>query len=66
MWAAGRLGFASTLTEHWDGTAWEVVPTPSPGDSTYLDAIDAVSATDVWNVGTADSLPLAEHSLGCA
>jgi hypothetical protein len=30
VWAAGHYGFsgALTLVEHWDGTAWSVVPSP--------------------------------------
>ena len=38
--------------EHWNGTAWSVVPSPSPGtDGNYLNGVAAVSANDVWAVG---------------
>jgi hypothetical protein len=51
-----------TLTENWNGTRWSVVKSPSPGSfSTQLSGVAAVSATDVWAVGHADSSPLIEH-----
>ena len=42
-----------TLVEHWDGTQWKVIASPSPG-SFYnaLSAIVAVSPTDIWAVGS--------------
>ena len=59
VWAVGSAeDFASlkstTLTEHWDGAAWRLVPSPNPaGDSlpNGLTALAAVSSTDVWAVG---------------
>ncbi len=45
-----------TLIEHWDGTSWSRVASPSPGDGlarfSTLAAVTAVSASDVWAVGT--------------
>jgi len=56
VWAAGSTtihGKAGTLTEHWDGTSWRVVPSPNRGSYfSYLSAISAASAADVWAVGT--------------
>src|SRR5436305_546774 len=48
----GGTGLNHTLIEHWNGTAWSIVPTPDspPG---VLNAVDAVSASDVWAVGGA-------------
>src|SRR6266700_2777539 len=41
-----------TLIEHWDGTSWSVVPSPSPGTSdNALTAVTAVAANDIWAVG---------------
>src|SRR5262249_7387823 len=41
-----------TLTEHWNGTAWSVVPSPNVGAGhNYLNAVAAVAANDVWAVG---------------
>jgi hypothetical protein len=54
VWAVGRYGLLPyyTLVEHWDGTAWTVVPSPNPSDSSNeLQAVSAVSANDVWAVG---------------
>jgi hypothetical protein len=60
VWATGgtRVGYSSshTLTLHWDGLNWMVVP--SPNDSTgnnELYGVAAVSANDVWAVGSAGS-----------
>src|SRR5438045_3149994 len=41
-----------TLTEHFNGTSWSLVSSPSVGSSTNeLLAVDAASATDAWAVG---------------
>src|SRR5579875_1916068 len=51
-----------TLVEHWNGTQWSVVSSPSPGtQSNVLAGVAAVSATDAWAVGYADSQTLTEH-----
>jgi hypothetical protein len=42
----------ATLVEHWNGTAWKVVSAPTgPGWSSLSD-VGAVSASDMWAVGT--------------
>ncbi|HXJ66009.1 MAG TPA: hypothetical protein VNN79_19795, partial [Actinomycetota bacterium] len=55
-WAVGLFftsgSVARTLTEHWNGTAWSLVPSPSPGTGDDLSGVDAVSSTDVWAVGS--------------
>jgi hypothetical protein len=38
------------LIEHWDGSAWKVVPSPYQGLG-ELTAITAISSTDIWAVG---------------
>lgn len=59
-WAVGDYqsggGKRTTLTAHWGGAAWEVVPSPSPAGfvGTELAAVSAASPTDVWAVGTLD------------
>jgi hypothetical protein len=53
-WAVGNYvtgGSNLALIEHWDGTAWEQVPSPSPSGATVLNGVVAVSATDAWAVG---------------
>ncbi len=58
VWTVGQVSDAvgqRTLAEHWNGTKWSVVPTPNPGGQTggyYLNAVAAVSANDVWAVGS--------------
>ena len=57
MWAVGNsqsqvTGRDQNLAEHWDGTAWTVVPTPQPGaDSSDLNAVAAIASNDAWAVG---------------
>ena len=42
-----------TLIQHWDGTAWTIVPSPSPGNGNHwIYALAAVSANDVWAFGS--------------
>jgi hypothetical protein len=55
VWAAGEstTGEEHNLIEHWDGTAWSVIPSP-PFPNTNVDfmqSISAISATDIWAVG---------------
>ena len=62
-WAVGTvLGAAGnpagTLTEHWDGASWVVVPSPVPNGSAggILQGVSCVSLSDCWAVGyTTDS-----------
>ena len=55
-WAVGfdqdSGGFDQTLTEHWDGSAWTVVPSPDvAGLDNILNGVRAESPTDIWAVG---------------
>jgi hypothetical protein len=45
----------SNLVLHWNGTSWIHTALPEYGTGSYLDAVDAVSATDVWAVGYYDT-----------
>lgn len=62
FWAVGSfiedVGFhpSRTLTEHWDGAQWSVVPSPNLQGFDQLNAVSAAAADDVWAVGQ-DSLP---------
>lgn len=42
-----------TLIEHWNGTSWSIVPSPTPGADDSLTGVAARSASDVVAVGTA-------------
>lgn len=53
-WAVG-FGASGTLIEHWNGTRWARVKSPSPGpapSSDVLRAISVISRTNVWAVGS--------------
>jgi len=57
-WAAGTVGIGQGQTgqviERWDGTQWNVFPGPSfaAGDQPSLKAMTAISANDIWAVGS--------------
>ncbi len=60
VWAVGfsangntSPGYA-TLAEHWNGSTWSIVPSPTPPGpaiSPSLNAVAAISSSDVWAVG---------------
>lgn len=60
MWAVGGQGGVApnpnimSLAMHWDGSKWSVVRSPNIADRwNELIGVSAVSASDVWAVGTA-------------
>jgi hypothetical protein len=62
VWAVGAFtslaaGVEQTLTEHWDGQAWKVVPSPNAGSGSanLLAGVAAISSTDVWACGQTDA-----------
>jgi hypothetical protein len=58
VWAVGYAS-GNTLIEHWNGTKWSVVTSPSSGE---LDGVAVFSATDAWTVGWYGSFEtLTEH-----
>lgn len=75
VWAVGAYYTSGqpdqTLVEHWDGTAWSVVPSPNTGGgNNWLSSVAATSTSDVWAVrytvgysGASGGLPqtLIEH-----
>src|SRR2546426_3450538 len=53
VWAVGYTQATSSfgpLLEHYDGTAWSVVPGP-PSSHATMTAVAASPSTDVWAVG---------------
>jgi hypothetical protein len=58
VWAVGSATSGgldqTTLILHWDGTAWSIIPSASPGTFglNTLYAVAATSANDVWAVGS--------------
>jgi hypothetical protein len=69
VWAVGDFQTTTgagtvfqTLTEHWNGTAWSIVASPSGvGPGAGLNGVAAVSASDVWAVGDSGSGTLIEQ-----
>ncbi len=64
IWAVGHSGDPSavpyqTLTMHWDGTSWSIIPSPSPGtyNGNDLTAVVAIASNDAWAVGWYQSGP---------
>lgn len=60
-WAVGSRGVSlsgtglDALTEHWDGTAWRIVPSLSLGNSNeVLTGVSGATADDAWAVGWCD------------
>jgi hypothetical protein len=58
VWAVGdyydqNTSQERTLIQHWNGTAWKVVPSPNHGTGgNYLYGVAGSSASNVWAVGT--------------
>jgi hypothetical protein len=61
VWAVGYSqqttgSFYQTLTEHWNGSAWSIVASPNGGTAdNKLQAVAAISSSDVWAVGYSQS-----------
>jgi hypothetical protein len=75
LWAVGSATDQTTQTisllfEHWDGTTWSAVPSPTPLMSAqFASSVSAVSSNDVWAVGvdeTGQRKTLAAHWNGLA
>jgi hypothetical protein len=62
-WAVGSAGqdgpAPTTLTEHFNGTQWSVIPSPNTGPgANKLYGVAAISSTNVWAVGYSYNSPL--------
>lgn len=57
VWAVGQSinlssGLPAPLVEHWNGTAWKIIPIPNPGTfGSVVDAVSGTAANDVWVAG---------------
>ena len=57
IWAVGHGGLTGSfsdqsLAEHWNGTAWSVVPSPNVNSSpAFLLGVTSLGSNDVWAVG---------------
>lgn len=69
VWAVGSTYNPATdttqaLIEHWTGTTWNIVTSPSPGSAkNTLAAIAAVASNDIWAVGYWQSPPTEQQTL---
>lgn len=68
IWATGTsLATGSSQVEHWDGQRWSVIPLPQFSSTeeynVYLAGITAVTAGNVWAVGTLRVNGMAEQFL---
>jgi hypothetical protein len=64
-WQDASLSSSKTLIERWNGTAWSIVTSPSPGASDAFDELSGVScgsATSCFAVGETD-IPNQTHTL---
>ncbi|HZI59906.1 MAG TPA: fibronectin type III domain-containing protein [Pyrinomonadaceae bacterium] len=68
VWAVGYRGGTrnetplETLILHWDGANWRQVASPNiAGGANQLSGITAISANDIWAVGSAGGAPLTMH-----
>jgi hypothetical protein len=68
VWAVGYRGGSKSETPietfvlHWDGVSWQQVASPNVnGGANQLFGITAISAGDIWAVGSVAGAPLALH-----
>jgi hypothetical protein len=55
-WYDGNRAAPRTMVQRWNGTAWSIVGSPNATDFyNELASVDAVSATDAWAVGYANT-----------
>lgn len=64
VWAVGShldatIGGSAGLIEHWDGSRWSIVP--SPTSASNLTSVAVISSSDVWAAGEAGLQPVFEH-----
>jgi hypothetical protein len=58
IWAVGSFptwpngNYEHALTEHWDGTSWSIIPSPTSGGLDFLHAVSARSDGSVVAVGS--------------
>jgi len=65
VWAVGSYEnlysqIHHALIEHWNGTKWSIVPSPKAPSyyyDTFLSAVTAISANNVWAVGDTCGIP---------
>ena len=71
VWAVGYFSNVSTSTrftliEHWDGSKWNLVSSPTPSVGGQLHTVTALAANNIWAGGGAGGANLIEHYDGTA
>jgi hypothetical protein len=67
IWAVGSQPTSgpsqAPLAEHFDGTSWRVVSTPSPTSASRFESVAAAASNDAWAVGVGgtNNATLIEH-----
>lgn len=55
IWAVGYIEYGEgpivSLTEHWDGSSWSIVPSPNANTDDSLLGVAGDASNDVWSVG---------------
>ena len=67
VWAVGVSSTTTTLTQHWNGSVWTVVPSPTVANGKFL-GVAGAATNDVWAVGftVLGTPPLIAHWNGTA
>jgi hypothetical protein len=64
-WAVGThedyFGDNLSLTEHWDGSRWAIVSSPSPGGTAFMYGVSALLSGTAWIAGTGGGGPMSWH-----
>ncbi len=68
VWAVGtyndRNNAAHALIEHWNGSAWSIITSPTPnGSDDQLYGVSVISSSDVWAVGYYSNSQLEQQTL---
>jgi hypothetical protein len=53
--------YAQRLIEHWDGTSWTLVTSPTDPQGAFFDSVTCTSARECWAVGTTGNGTLIER-----
>jgi len=68
VWAVGMFkdqqNAAHALIEHWNGSAWSIITSPTPnGSDDQLYGVSVISSSDVWAVGYYSNSQLEQQTL---
>ncbi len=67
IWAVGSYNIAGaptdqTLTMHWDGTQWDIIPSPNvESRRNNIFGVTAIASNDVWAVGRSGNDPNGDY-----